>query len=88
MVLWDDIYVLNMNMQLPWLIGGDFNIIISCEKKIVGLPVYPQECKDFAFYDNSCDLVDVKFKGSPFTWWSGWTDNECIFRILDRILVN
>ncbi|KAK4726927.1 hypothetical protein R3W88_031844 [Solanum pinnatisectum] len=56
--------------------------------KIRGLPVYPQEYEDFAFCVNSCDLLDINFKGSPYTWWNGRIDQECIFKRLDRFFVN
>ncbi|KAH0701900.1 hypothetical protein KY290_017133 [Solanum tuberosum] len=61
---------------------------MSEEEKIGGVPVYPAEYEDFAFCINSCELVDVNFKGSPFTWWNGSIDNQCIFKRLDRFFMN
>jgi len=52
------------------------------------LPVYHNEYEEFAFCVNSCELVDVSFKGSPFTWWNGRIDHQCIFKRLDRYLMN
>ncbi|XP_060200458.1 uncharacterized protein LOC132628710 [Lycium barbarum] len=46
------------------------------------------EYEDFACCVNSCELFEVNFKGNPFTWWNGRTNGECIFKRLDRILVN
>ncbi|KAH0657986.1 hypothetical protein KY285_026580 [Solanum tuberosum] len=34
MELWDDIYSLANGMSSPWLIGGDFNVVLSGEEKI------------------------------------------------------
>ncbi|KAG5631193.1 hypothetical protein H5410_002910 [Solanum commersonii] len=73
-----------ISMNLPWLVGGNFNVIINDEEKIGGLPVYPQEYEEFDICVNSCDLVDINFKGSPFTWWNGRADRDCIFKRLDR----
>ncbi|XP_049385889.1 uncharacterized protein LOC125850006 [Solanum stenotomum] len=81
--LWDEIYSLSYNFSLPWIMGGDFNVIMGVEEKIGGLPV-----EDFAFCINSCDLSDVKFSGSPFTWWNGRVNGDCIFKRLDRVVVN
>ncbi|XP_060181187.1 uncharacterized protein LOC132610801 [Lycium barbarum] len=67
---WDNIYSFSSNMTFPWLIGGDFNVIMNEEEKIGGLPVYPNEYEDFAFCMNSCELNEVEFRGSPFTWWN------------------
>ncbi|KAH0757835.1 hypothetical protein KY290_021328 [Solanum tuberosum] len=75
-------------MNLPWIVGGDFNVILSDEEKIGALPVTPNEVEDFAFCVNYCDLLDINFKGSPFTWWIGRADSECIFKKLDKILIN
>ncbi|KAH0696401.1 hypothetical protein KY290_013768 [Solanum tuberosum] len=61
---------------------------MSNEEKIGGLHVYPNEYEDFAFCVNSCDLVEVSFKGNPFTWWNGRIDDQCIFKRLDRYMMN
>lgn len=57
-------------------------------KKIWGLPFYPQEYEDFAFCVNSYDIRNMNFKGSPLTRWNGMINNECIFKRLERLLVN
>nr|XP_016450038.1 PREDICTED: uncharacterized protein LOC107774897 [Nicotiana tabacum] len=86
--LWDSLYYLASDMKLPWLVGGDFNVLLSEEEKIGGLSVYPPEYEDFAFCVNLCELFDTGYKGSPFTWWNGRPNTECIFKRLDRIFVN
>ncbi|XP_060182297.1 uncharacterized protein LOC132611960 [Lycium barbarum] len=86
--LWDSIYFLASSMNLPRKVGGDFNVILNEEEKIGGLPVYPSKYEDFAFCVNSCELGEVEFRGSPFTWWNGRAGQDCIFKRLDRILVN
>ncbi|KAG5590749.1 hypothetical protein H5410_041263 [Solanum commersonii] len=63
LTLWNEIYSLSHNMNLPWIVGDR------------GLPVTPNEVEDIAFCVNSCDLLDINFKGSPFTWWNGKADN-------------
>ncbi|XP_060190609.1 uncharacterized protein LOC132619859 [Lycium barbarum] len=88
MQLWDILYLLASNMTAPWLVGGDFNVILNEEEKIGGLPVLPQEYEDFAFCLNSCELHEMPFKGIPFTWWNGRVANDCIFKRLDRIVHN
>ncbi|XP_059315805.1 uncharacterized protein LOC132066520 [Lycium ferocissimum] len=86
--LWDNIYSLANGMSLPWMIGGDFNVVLNEEEKIGGIPVLAQDIEDFAFCFNSCELEKIQFKGSPFTWWNGRASNNCIFKRLDRMLVN
>ncbi|XP_060177939.1 uncharacterized protein LOC132607879 [Lycium barbarum] len=86
--LWNNLYFLASNMTSPWLIGGDFNVILNEEEKIGGLPILPQEYEHFAFCLNSYELHEMPFKGSPFTWWNGRAANDCIFKRLDRIVHN
>ncbi|XP_060210626.1 uncharacterized protein LOC132637573 [Lycium barbarum] len=86
--LWDNLYLLASNMTSPWLVGGDFNVLLNEEEKIGGQLVLPQEYEDFAFCLNSCELHEIPFKGSPFTWWNGRAANDCIFKRLDRMLYN
>ncbi|XP_060210587.1 uncharacterized protein LOC132637527 [Lycium barbarum] len=86
--LWEDIYHLSNTLSCSWLIGGDFTVVLNDEEKIGGNPIQPQDIEDFAFCINSCELEEVNFKGSPFTWWNGRADAACIFERLDRMLVN
>lgn len=58
------------------------------EEKIGGLPVTLQEVEDFAFYVNSCELEEISFKGSPYTWWNDRAGCDCIFERLDRVFSN
>ncbi|XP_049364733.1 uncharacterized protein LOC125829561 [Solanum verrucosum] len=53
------------------------------DEKIGGLSVYIQGYEDFAFCVNSCGLFDINFSSSPFTWWNGRVDEECIFKRAD-----
>ncbi|XP_060170581.1 uncharacterized protein LOC132601517 [Lycium barbarum] len=86
--LWEDMVDLANQQDLPWIIGGDFNVIVSDEKKQGGLPVSSNETLDFSTCIQSYGLIDVGFTRSKFTWWNGRTEEDCIFKRLDRILVN
>ncbi|KAG5599443.1 hypothetical protein H5410_030813 [Solanum commersonii] len=48
--------------SMPWMVGGDFNVILRDEEKIGGLPNYPHEYEDFAIHIHSCDLFDINFQ--------------------------
>lgn len=86
--LWGEIYSLASAMNCPWLVGGDFNVVLNGKEKIGGLPVTAVDCDDFRSCIESCDLYQCPFKGSPFTRWNGRVGDDCIFERLDRILVN
>ncbi|XP_070035344.1 uncharacterized protein LOC142175819 [Nicotiana tabacum] len=53
--LWDSLYYLASDMELPWLVRGDFNMILHEDEKIGGHPVYSPEYEDFAF----CNLFST-----------------------------
>ncbi|XP_059306203.1 uncharacterized protein LOC132057591 [Lycium ferocissimum] len=77
-----------MTHHLPWIVGGDFNVILSEEAKQRGLPVLQQETVDFSQFIRNCGLAELKFSGSKFTWWNGRIEGDCIFKRLDRVLGN
>ncbi|KAH0729153.1 hypothetical protein KY289_000341 [Solanum tuberosum] len=75
--LWDEIFTISQEYVVPWMIGSDFNVILSEKEKIGGLPVYPQEYEDFAECLNASGLADITFSGNPFTWFlKFWTERE------------
>ncbi|XP_075084930.1 uncharacterized protein LOC142168167 [Nicotiana tabacum] len=86
--LWDNLYYLASDMDIPWVVGGEFNVVLYEDEKIGGLPVHPPEYKDFSFCVNSCGLFDLGYKGSPFTWWNDRLNAECILKRLDRVFLN
>lgn len=85
--MWDELQSLPSN-GIPWIFGGDFNVILSEDEKLGGLPFEQQEVVDFALFISSWSLMDLTFNGSIFTWWNGRIEEECIFKRLDRVLVN
>ncbi|XP_075095229.1 uncharacterized protein LOC142173524 [Nicotiana tabacum] len=85
--LWDTLYALARDMTFPWLVAGDF-VIWDEEEKFGGLPVSLNEVNDFRHCINTCNLFDLGFKGSIYTWWNGRVEEDCIFKRLDRCLAN
>ncbi|KAG5585495.1 hypothetical protein H5410_045929 [Solanum commersonii] len=55
--------VLGMLIRIHLGCLGVFNVILSEEEKIGGLPIYRNEYEDFAFSVNSCDLVERSIGG-------------------------
>lgn len=72
----------------PWMVGGDFNVILSKEEKHGGLTFTDVEAQDFASCIANCALTELKFKGSLYTWWNGRVEDDCIFKRLDKVIVN
>jgi len=66
--LWESMVDLVDTINTLWVIGGDFNVISSEEKKLGGLPVTEVEVRDFNHNINVCNLEDKGFKGRKYTW--------------------
>nr|XP_016449536.1 PREDICTED: uncharacterized protein LOC107774498 [Nicotiana tabacum] len=86
--LWDSLYAMASDMIVPWLVGGDFNVIWDEEEKFGALSVSLNEVDDFRHCINTCNLTDLGFKGSIYTWWNGRSEEDCNFKRLDRCLGN
>ncbi|XP_072058205.1 uncharacterized protein [Arachis hypogaea] len=78
----------NCNEGEPQLFIGDFNDILSQEKKI-GLHPKPQsQVKEFRqFVDMNC-LMDLDLKGGRFTWFSNPRNVFITREKIDRVLAN
>lgn len=53
---------------MPWLLGGDFNTILSSSKKKGSVPADPRSMLDFLNFLIEVGLTDLGFEGSQFTW--------------------
>lgn len=78
--LWETIYSVGYNLNLPWLVGGDSNVVLSDEDKIGCLLIYSHDYEDISVCINSCELFDSDVKESPFMWWNGRINNACKFK--------
>ncbi|KAA3476120.1 reverse transcriptase [Gossypium australe] len=67
---------LGENNSLPWLVGGDFNVILCAHEKKGGLPMEEARMEAFRRTLEDCLLEDIGFLGPWFTWERG--------RILER----
>ncbi|KAH0642254.1 hypothetical protein KY289_033228 [Solanum tuberosum] len=86
--LWEELGTFGDMDQCPWIIGGDFNVILNEEEKSGGLQFTQTEALDFAAFISNSALTEVRFSGSKYTWWNGRIEEGCIFKRLDKILVN
>ncbi|EOY25454.1 Uncharacterized protein TCM_026877 [Theobroma cacao] len=82
-LLWDCLRRLAADIEVPWLVGGDFNIILKREERLYGSAPHEGAMEDFASTLLDCGLLDGGFEGNPFTW-----TNNRMFQRLDRIVYN
>lgn len=64
--LWDELENLD-TIGCPWMVGGNFNVILNEEEKLGGLEFTLQEVMDFAQCINLCAINEVSFSESKYT---------------------
>ncbi|PKU72525.1 hypothetical protein MA16_Dca008580 [Dendrobium catenatum] len=82
-ILWDQLYSFATTINAPWMVGGDFNSITNSSERIGGKPPNFLAMEDFNDMISNCNLHDIGFSGSCFTWNKG-----TMWQRLDRILFN
>ncbi|EOY26351.1 Uncharacterized protein TCM_027856 [Theobroma cacao] len=70
-------------LEGPWMVGGDFNFIVSSAERLLSAPPHDGSMEDFATTLLNCGLLDVGFEGNNYTW-----TNNHMFRRLDRVVYN
>ncbi|KAK3010773.1 hypothetical protein RJ639_011993 [Escallonia herrerae] len=86
--LWNYLEEMTNNMQLPWLVAGDFNDIANSTEKWGGIPTSRNRCSTFVNRINSCQLLDLGFQGPLFTWFRNRNGHCYLKERLDRGLCN
>jgi len=83
--LWDELAGLMSWWELPWRIGGDFNVVRFPSERsgVAGFSAAMEEFSDFIFMQN---LVNVPLEGGQFTW-SNNQEEETWSRI-NRFLIS
>lgn len=81
-LLWDEMVCLHSLWDIPWCLGGDFNIIWFPSDR-EGCPHFSQGMADFSDLILNLDLVDLPLVGGNYTW----SNDRTWFR-LDRFLIS
>ncbi|CAL1407206.1 unnamed protein product [Linum trigynum] len=82
-VLWEALRELAEDQDQAWAIMGDFNSILRPEEKLGGAPFDSSRIQDFQDCINDTSLVDLGYRGPPFTWFRNGVRER-----LDRVLAN
>ncbi|KAL0402600.1 UNVERIFIED_CONTAM: hypothetical protein Slati_4289900 [Sesamum latifolium] len=79
-ILWEELTRLS-TQDVPWLVGGDFNVILHPNENQGGDLSRMGPMDDFNDMVSDTGLIDAGFEGEPFTW-----TNKRIWKRLDRVL--
>ncbi|XP_062116903.1 uncharacterized protein LOC133830841 [Humulus lupulus] len=85
--LWLDLKDLKSNIDEPWMIVGDFNEILNYDER-AGSKNHKKPSESFKECVMYCQMEDLKFSGSFFTWNNKQKPEERIFSKIDHALVN
>ncbi|KAL7591715.1 hypothetical protein Lser_V15G35619 [Lactuca serriola] len=72
----------------PWVIGGDFNVILNLNESTAGSSRLTNGMVDFLDCINSLDLQDINCNGLNFTWNQKPRGSNGILKKLDRVMGN
>ena len=73
---------------MPWLMAGDFNELLSVNDKFGGRPFIPSRASTFKDCLDFCNIADLSFQGSSFTWINKNDVSSLIQERLDRFFGN
>ncbi|XP_074277561.1 uncharacterized protein LOC141601195 [Silene latifolia] len=85
--LWDKIRHFSDQIQIPWLVCGDFNTVLKPAERLGGNST-EEEMTDFQACVDYCDIQDSLATGSFFTWNNKQEPLTRVYCRLDRVLVN
>ena len=78
----------NHHDDVPWLVGGDFNLMLWFTEKQGGGEFNFVEAKAFRQALDFCKLEDMQFMGHPFTWTNNQGGDDNLQERLDRFVAN
>lgn len=80
--------MLGSHVNLPWMITGDSNEVADTQEKRGRRPTNRTRCNRFVEMINNCQLMDLGFEGSRFTWQNSRSGLATIRERLDRSMAN
>ena len=87
-ILWSNIEEIGQLHNLPWLMVGDFNEVLSGEDKFGGNHINLNRALEFKSCLDSCNFVDLGFAGPKYTWTNKRQLSDLILERLDRCFAN
>lgn len=87
-ILWNDLHMLSISINIPWLLQGDFNAVMSNFDRMGGNPIDEQAASDFQEWLLKADLQEMRISGPRYTWSNMQAGSKRIYRKLDWCFVN
>ena len=87
-MLWNNLNTVTNLHNLPWIIAGEFNELLSNDEKLGGRPISLYRANLFKECLDSCNMVDLGFNSPRFTWTNKHDIGSLIQERLDRYFAN
>lgn len=87
-ILWGNLESIAESVDVPWVVLGDFNEVLSESEKYGGRGVCFNRAARFNEMLNNCSLTDLGFYGPRFTWTNMRQTGGFIHERLDRAVAN
>ena len=65
--LWEELFSLSSWWNVPWCMGGDFNVV-RFPSKLSGSIVFTVAMCEFFDFTSEQGLIDLPLEGGSFTW--------------------
>ncbi|XP_028807945.1 uncharacterized protein LOC114762601 [Neltuma alba] len=88
MLIWNKMRDFTVNMSNSWLCLGDFNDVKAVTEKLGKLPINVRRVLNFEYMLADCELMDLGYQGSKFTWNNRRLGDEDVKERLDRAVAN
>lgn len=85
--LWEDL-LSSTPENSPWLLCGDFHLVLNSQEKRGGRTITNVEILEFSSFLSELGLFENGFSGSTFTWCNNRRGRTRIWKRLDRLLIN
>lgn len=85
--IWNFLVASRSSISHPWLLVEDYNDILF-PLEVSGEKFYQGRADKFANMTANCILMDLGFKGHPFTWRHNYKSNFKVAKRLDRTLAD
>lgn len=85
---WNELFQMSQNVDLAWVVLGDFNDIASLDEKSGGTRFLTNRARSFVDRFEACNLLDMGSGGSKFTWVRREHGRVVLRERLDRVLAN
>ncbi|KAH0633496.1 hypothetical protein KY284_036282 [Solanum tuberosum] len=73
---------------MPWIIGGDFNAVLSPQDRLCGNPVTSAEVQDFSECIATAELTELQWRGHFYTWTNKQDGGRRIYSRIDIMFGN